>query len=86
MSDESEHLIEQAEMLLADRPTRRPIWLRREGDKVVVLVEINKIWYEIIREHHDGHFSHIWEDNSPPNRRWRQIDEPKATPVAKEVK
>ncbi len=40
-----------------------PIWLRREGDFAVVLVQSvdGKEWVEIIREHVDGAFSHIIE-------------------------
>lgn len=43
---------------------RRPVWLRREGDYAIVLVEIDGQWVEIIREYYDGNFSHIWEDRS----------------------
>ena len=39
------------------------IWLRREGDYAVVLIERNGEWIEIIREHFDGSFSHICEPN-----------------------
>lgn len=39
------------------------IWLRREGDDAVVLVERDGRWLEIIREHIDGPFSHICEPN-----------------------
>lgn len=42
------------------------IWLRREGDDVVVLVEIDGQWVERIRERADGAFSHIAE---PPHTR-----------------
>jgi hypothetical protein len=34
------------------------IWLRREGDCVVVYVEKDGKRYEAIREHYDGPFSH----------------------------
>jgi len=39
------------------------IWLRRIGDWVEVLVEIDRKWKTIIREHYDGPFSHICEPN-----------------------
>ncbi len=39
------------------------IWLRREGDHAVVLVERDGAWLDIIREHIDGPFSHICEPN-----------------------
>lgn len=45
-----------------DRPDRRPIWLRREGEHAVVLVEENGEFREIIREFAESPFSHIWED------------------------
>lgn len=37
------------------------IWLRREADHVVVLVEQGIRWVEVIREPIDGPFSHIAE-------------------------
>lgn len=37
------------------------LWLRREGDHVVVLVEQSGAWVEVIREHFAGPFSHIIE-------------------------
>jgi hypothetical protein len=49
--------------------SRRPIWLRREGNYVVVLIEENGEFREVIREY-DGDsynrapFSHIWEDRT----------------------
>lgn len=49
---------------------RRPItaiWLRRIGDKVQVLVEIEKVWRLAIEEC-DGSFSHIAEHTNP--ERW----------------
>jgi hypothetical protein len=45
--------------------TRRPVWLRREGDYVVVLIEENGEFREVIRAYDpEGKtpFSHIWED------------------------
>lgn len=45
-------------------PDRRPIWVRREGDYVVVLIEENGEWREVIRDVADGPFSHIWEDRT----------------------
>jgi hypothetical protein len=54
---------------LSETLTRRPVWLRREGDYVVVLIEENGKFREIIREY-DGDpnlhtpFSHIWEDRT----------------------
>ena len=46
----------------------RPIWLRTEGTglfiNIVVAVEINGEWVDVIRELRDGEISHIWEDNS----------------------
>ena len=40
-----------------------PIWLKREGDFAIVLVQKGdgKEWVEIIREHVDSNFSHIIE-------------------------
>lgn len=37
------------------------IWLQREGDDAVVMVERDGRWIEVIREHVDGPFSHIVE-------------------------
>jgi hypothetical protein len=39
------------------------IHLFRNGDHVVVSVEIEGRWVEVIREWHDGAFSHIVEPN-----------------------
>jgi hypothetical protein len=39
------------------------IWLCKEGDSVIVLFERDGIWYNAIREHADGSFSHITELN-----------------------
>jgi hypothetical protein len=44
----------------------------RLGDYVVVKVEIDGKWVEVIREHHDGSFSHIVE---PLGMRRRQSDD-----------
>lgn len=37
------------------------VWLRREGDYVLVCVEVDRKWVQVIKEHHDGSFSHICE-------------------------
>ena len=37
------------------------VWLRREADECVVLVEVKGQWVEICREKWDGPFSHIVE-------------------------
>lgn len=37
------------------------IWLRRSGDELHVLVEVNKQWHKAIVEHFDGNISHIVE-------------------------
>lgn len=37
------------------------IWLRREGDKAIVLAEIGGDWIPLIEEHLEGNFSHIIE-------------------------
>ena len=37
------------------------VWLRREGDRVVVLFERDGKWYRAISEHMDSQFSHIIE-------------------------
>jgi hypothetical protein len=37
------------------------IWLRREPDHTVVLIERDGLWTEIIREPADGSYSHICE-------------------------
>ncbi len=47
---------------------RRPVWLRTEGNHLVVLVQEGDgedwpVWKEIIREERDiGEISHIWDD------------------------
>lgn len=38
-----------------------PIWLRREGDKAVVLVEVNGRWFRVIEEPLHAIVSHMWE-------------------------
>ena len=43
------------------------VWLRREGEKVKVLLEIEGEFKEIISEHLDGQFSHIAELPPPPD-------------------
>lgn len=47
------------------------IHLVRLGDYVIVNAEIDGKWVEVIREHHDGSFSHIVE---PLGMRRRQAD------------
>ena len=37
------------------------VWLRHIGKHVEVLVEINGVWRQAIREYHDSVFSHIAE-------------------------
>ena len=39
------------------------LWLRREGDKVIVLVQIDGQWTEVIRESAEGPFSHTVAPN-----------------------
>lgn len=46
----------------------RGVWLRREGNQAVVLVERGDKWVEIIREGFDGQFSHICEPTGIVNR------------------
>jgi hypothetical protein len=43
------------------RSRERAIWLRREGDRVIVEVEDGERWVEVISECHDSFFSHIIE-------------------------
>jgi hypothetical protein len=45
----------------AKRTGYGPIWLRREGDWVIVEVSQGEHWFEVIRELYDGNFSHIVE-------------------------
>lgn len=44
------------------------VWLRRDGDHAVVLVEVEGEWHEVIREHYDGNFSHITESGGIRSR------------------
>lgn len=39
------------------------LWLRRDGDHVVMLAEINGKWRLAAREYYDAPFSHIAEGN-----------------------
>jgi hypothetical protein len=39
------------------------LWLRREGDDAVALVEVNGEWRKVITERLDGAFSHIAEQS-----------------------
>ena len=41
--------------------TEYPIWLRRSGDYVIVAIEIEGEFRDIIQEHYDGPISHIVE-------------------------
>lgn len=69
---------EQALNLLGPRkaapsPLKRSpaVWLRREGDYVIVAVEVDGKWHDVIREWWDSSFSHIWEGHvrpSPPEQ------------------
>lgn len=45
----------------AEGKEERAIWLRREGDFAVVLIEKDGAFVEVIREPLDGPFSHIVE-------------------------
>ena len=48
------------------RPERlTPVWLKRDGDRVTVSVEVDGQWIEVIREFWDSPFSHIWEGRLP---------------------
>ena len=38
-----------------------PIWLRREGEHVIVEVSLKGEWVPVIKEHIDGNFSHCVE-------------------------
>jgi hypothetical protein len=37
------------------------VWLREEGERVIVAVEIEGKWIDVITEHKEGPFSHIVE-------------------------
>jgi len=52
------------------------IWLRRIGDWVEVLVEIDRKWKTIIREHFDGPFSHICEPSGVAKASYLEHDPP----------
>jgi hypothetical protein len=53
------------------------IWLRAEGDHVVVLAEQpDGNWVEVIREHGDGSFSHIVEPNGISRRFTEAVAKP----------
>ena len=43
------------------------LWLRRLGDHVHALVEVDGKWRHVITEHFDGPFSHIAEVGSIEN-------------------
>ncbi len=48
-------------MNLHDTVSVTGIWLRRIGDDIQVLAEIDGAWRIVIVELHDGQFSHIAE-------------------------
>jgi hypothetical protein len=37
------------------------VWLRKEGERVIVAVEIEGKWIDVITEREEGPFSHIVE-------------------------
>jgi hypothetical protein len=37
------------------------VWLRKEGERVIVAVEFGGKWIDVITEHAEGAFSHIVE-------------------------
>jgi hypothetical protein len=39
------------------------VWLRRSGDRVIVAVEIDGLWRDVIVERLDSNFSHIVESS-----------------------
>ena len=43
------------------------VWLRRIGENVEVLIERDHQWWLVIRERHDGSFSHIAEESKLEN-------------------
>lgn len=66
--DDREMYLAMADAARAVIPGQKcvPVWLRKERDEVVVLVEDGSgdpttTWREVIREKVDGSFSHIWE-------------------------
>lgn len=52
------------------------VWLRRIGNWVEVLVEIERKWKTIIREHFDGPFSHICEPTGIVKASYLEHDAP----------
>lgn len=44
-----------------DEASHPAVWLRKEGELAVVLIEIGGLWVEAIRENLSGEFSHIVE-------------------------
>lgn len=61
--------------------SERAIWLRREGDRVVVSVEHKEMWIDVISESAGGPFSHIVE----PAGIEKCINEPRRTPVPRDL-
>lgn len=49
--------------------TATAVWLRRSGDRVQLLVEIDGDWLVACEEHIDGPFSHIAEASG--RSRWK---------------
>lgn len=56
----------------------RGIWLRKLGDQIQVLAEVDDGWRLVIEEHEDGPFSHIVEPagikNSPLDLVAKDVD------------
>ena len=48
-------------MIESDKVTVRGVWLRKEGERVIVAVEIEGKWIDVITERADSAFSHIVE-------------------------
>jgi hypothetical protein len=40
------------------------VWLRRSGDSIIVAVELDGKWHDVITENQDANFSHITEPSS----------------------
>jgi hypothetical protein len=59
------------------------IWLRRRGDQVEVLVEIDNDFHLAISEHWEGNFSHIAEGRGYSNWPTDPIDDENLTPKEK---